>query len=73
LYFQRFALHIEEVLVVGLWAKGFEQLSILATFVLTPLSFLGGMFNSINMLPEALQVATRFNPIYYFNDACGIV
>jgi ABC-2 type transport system permease protein len=55
-------------LLVGLWSDGFEQLSILATFIITPLSFLGGMFNSLDMLPPVLQTMTRFNPFFYFND-----
>lgn len=53
-------------LLVGLWAKNFEQLSILNTFVITPLTFLGGMFNSVNMLPENMQAIVRANPFFYF-------
>ena len=56
-------------LIVGLWAKGFEQLNILSTFVIMPLSFLGGMFYSINMLPEKLQFIAHFNPFFYFIDS----
>jgi len=55
-------------LLVGLWAEGFEQLSILATFVITPLSFLGGMFNSLDMLPPLLRTITLWNPFFYFID-----
>jgi ABC-2 type transport system permease protein len=55
-------------LIVGLWAKGFEQLSVLTAFVITPLSFLGGMFNSVSMLSPALQAVVHWNPIFYFND-----
>lgn len=55
-------------LLVGLWADGFEQLSILNTFIITPLTFLGGVFNSISMLPEKAQVLVRFNPFFYFVD-----
>jgi len=55
-------------LIVGLWANGFEQLASLSTFVITPLSFFGGMFNSLDMLPEALRTATLFNPFFYFID-----
>jgi len=55
-------------ILVGLWARHFEQLAILATFVITPLSFLGGMFNSIHMLPAPLQKVTILNPFFYFID-----
>lgn len=55
-------------LLVGLWADGFEQLASLTTFVITPLSFLGGMFNSLDMLPPVLQRITLWNPFFYFND-----
>jgi ABC-2 type transport system permease protein len=55
-------------LLVGLWADGFEQLAILSTFIIMPLSFLGGMFNTLDMLPPALQTAVLFNPFFYFND-----
>lgn len=55
-------------LLVGLWANGFEQLAALTTFVLTPLSFLGGMFNTLDMLPHTLRTIVRFNPFFYFND-----
>jgi len=53
-------------LLVGLWAKSFEQLSILNTFIITPFTFLGGMFNSIAMLPEQMQTIVRLNPFFYF-------
>lgn len=53
-------------LLVALWAKNFEQLSLLNTFVITPFTFLGGMFNSITMLPEAVQTVVRWNPFFYF-------
>lgn len=55
-------------LLVGLWAESFEQLSILNTFIITPLTFLGGIFNSIHMLPESLQGVMLFNPFFYFVD-----
>ncbi len=55
-------------LIVALWADNFEQLSILNTFVITPLTFLGGIFNSITMLPEKAQIFVRFNPFFYFVD-----
>jgi len=55
-------------LLIGLWAQGFEQLNIFNTFIIMPLSFLGGMFNSITMLPPWLQAFTKFNPFFYFID-----
>ncbi|OGZ45020.1 MAG: hypothetical protein A3J54_03180 [Candidatus Ryanbacteria bacterium RIFCSPHIGHO2_02_FULL_45_13b] len=55
-------------LLIGLWAQSFEQLNILNTFVIMPLSFLGGMFNSITMLPMWLQKFVLFNPFFYFID-----
>ncbi len=55
-------------LLVGLWSNNFEQLSLLNTFVIMPLSFVGGMFNSVKMLPSYLQLVARFNPFLYFND-----
>lgn len=55
-------------ILVALWAKNFEQLSVLSTFVITPLSFLGGVFNSIHMMPESLQWFVRINPFFYFVD-----
>lgn len=55
-------------LIIGLWAEQFEHLSILNTFVITPLIYVGGVFNSIDMLPPALQTAVKFNPFFYFVD-----
>ncbi len=55
-------------ILVGLWSNNFEQLSLLNTFILMPLSFLGGMFNSVKMLPAYLQPYAYFNPLLYFND-----
>lgn len=55
-------------MIVGLWANGFEQLNMVPTFIIMPLSFLGGMFYSIDMLPPALQIVSHFNPFFYFVD-----
>ncbi len=55
-------------LLVGLWANGFEQLASLSTFVIMPFSFLGGMFNTLDMLPPVLRTLTLWNPFFYFND-----
>lgn len=54
--------------LVGLWAQSFEQLSVLNTFVIMPLTFLGGVFYSINMLPDRMQTLALFNPFFYFID-----
>lgn len=54
--------------LVGLWANSFEQLSALNTFVIMPLSFVGGVFNSIDMLPERFQAIAQWNPFFYFVD-----
>ncbi len=55
-------------LLIGLWSDSFEQLSILNTFIITPLTYLGGMFNSVDMLPTAAQQIVRWNPFFYFVD-----
>jgi len=51
--------------VIGIWAKSFEQLQFIPMLVVTPLSFLGGAFYSIDMLPPAWRTATLFNPVVY--------
>ncbi len=51
--------------ILGLWADGFERLQIVPLMVVTPLTFLGGTFYSIDMLPEPWRTATLFNPIVY--------
>jgi ABC-2 type transport system permease protein len=55
-------------MLVALWAQGFEQLSALNTFVITPFTYLGGIFYSITMLPQAAVTITRANPFFYFVD-----
>ena len=55
-------------IIVALWAEGFEQLQVLNTFVITPLTYLGGIFYSITMLPDLAADITRFNPFFYFAD-----
>jgi len=52
-------------LVVAIWSDKFEQLNIVPTFVLTPLTFLGGVFYSASMLPRPWDLVTRANPIFY--------
>ena len=52
-------------LVLGQMAESWDQLATMQNFFLTPLSFLGGIFYSIRMLPDWGQVASQYNPIYY--------
>ena len=51
--------------IIGIWADGFEKLQIVPMLVVTPLTFLGGSFYSINMLPPIWQKITLFNPVVY--------
>jgi ABC-2 type transport system permease protein len=51
--------------VLGIWADGFERLQIVPLMVITPLTFLGGTFYSINMLPPFWQTVSLFNPVVY--------
>jgi ABC-2 type transport system permease protein len=51
--------------IIGVWAKGFEQLQFIPMLVITPLTFLGGAFYSIDMLPPAWRTISLFNPIVY--------
>lgn len=56
-------------LINGFYAKGFDGISIVPTFVLTPLTYLGGVFYSIELLPEPWQTLSLFNPILYMVNA----
>ncbi len=51
--------------IIGLWADGFEKLQIIPLMIITPLTFLGGSFYSIDMLPPFWQKVTLFNPVVY--------
>ncbi len=51
--------------IIGIWADGFEKLQIVPLLVVTPLTFLGGSFYSIKMLPPFWQTVTLFNPVVY--------
>ena len=51
--------------IIGIWADGFEKLQIIPLLIITPLTFLGGSFYSINMLPPFWQTVTLFNPVVY--------
>jgi ABC-2 type transport system permease protein len=51
--------------IIGLWADSWEKLQVIPLLVITPLTFLGGSFYSINMLPPVWQTVTLFNPVVY--------
>jgi ABC-2 type transport system permease protein len=51
--------------IIGIWAEGFEKLQLVPLLIITPLTFLGGSFYSIHMLPPAWQTITLFNPVVY--------
>src|SRR6185312_5985516 len=51
--------------IIGIWADGFEKLQIVPLLIITPLTFLGGSFYSIHMLPPLWQKVTLFNPVVY--------
>ena len=51
--------------IIGIWADGWEKLQIVPTLIITPLTFLGGSFYSISMLPPIWQKITLFNPVVY--------
>ena len=52
-------------ILIGLWSKEYEQLNIFINFVVTPLTFLGGVFYTLDMVPEWMALITRLNPIFY--------
>ena len=51
--------------IIGVWADGFERLQIIPLLIVTPLTFLGGSFYSIDMLPPAWRTVTLLNPVVY--------
>jgi ABC-2 type transport system permease protein len=51
--------------IIGIWAKSFEQLAIVPALIVTPLTFLGGAFYSIDMLPPLWRTVSLFNPVVY--------
>ncbi|MDB5751485.1 MAG: yadH [Ramlibacter sp.] len=51
--------------IIGIWADGFEKLQFIPTLIITPLTFLGGSFYSIDMLPPIWQKISLFNPVVY--------
>ncbi len=51
--------------IIGIWADGFEKLQLVPLLIITPLTFLGGTFFSVSMLPPLWQTITLFNPVVY--------
>jgi ABC-2 type transport system permease protein len=51
--------------IIGVWAEGWERLQIVPTLIITPLTFLGGSFYSVAMLPPLWRHVTLFNPVVY--------
>src|ERR1700692_2678263 len=51
--------------IIGIWARSFEQLQFIPMLIITPLTFLGGAFYSIDMLPPAWRTFSLFNPVVY--------
>ena len=51
--------------IIGIWADGFEKLQFIPTLIITPLTFLGGSFYSVDMLPPVWRTITLFNPVLY--------
>ncbi len=51
--------------IIGIWADGFEQLQLIPLLIITPLTFLGGSFYAIDMLPPLWQTVSLFNPVVY--------
>jgi ABC-2 type transport system permease protein len=51
--------------IIGIWAKNFEQLQFIPMLIITPLTFLGGAFYSIDMLPPGWRTVALFNPVVY--------
>lgn len=51
--------------IIGIWADGFEKLQMIPMLIITPLTFLGGSFYSVNMLPQTWQTLALFNPVVY--------
>ena len=51
--------------IIGIWGKNFEQIQFIPMLIVTPLTFLGGAFYSVNMLPDPWRTITLFNPVVY--------
>jgi ABC-2 type transport system permease protein len=59
--------------ILGVWADGWEKLTIVPILVIMPLTFLGGTFYSISMLPPAWQTISLFNPVVYLISSLGVL
>lgn len=55
--------------IIGIWAQGWEQIQLIPALIMTPLTFLGGAFYSIDMLPPAWRTFSLFNPVVYLISA----
>jgi ABC-2 type transport system permease protein len=53
----------------AIFAKSFDDVTIVPTFILMPMIYLGGMFYSVDILPQFWQDVSKFNPIYYMVDS----
>jgi ABC-2 type transport system permease protein len=53
---------------IGLWAKSWDHMGSITNFIITPLTFLGGVFYSASILPEPWRTLTYLNPLYYMVD-----
>jgi ABC-2 type transport system permease protein len=51
--------------IIGIWADGFEKLQLIPLLIITPLTFLGGTFYSVHMLPPFWKAVTLLNPVVY--------
>ena len=51
--------------IIGIWGRNFEQIQFIPMLIVTPLTFLGGAFYSVNMLAEPWRTVTLFNPVVY--------
>ena len=56
--------------ITGLWAEKFDHTATITNFIITPLSFLSGVFYSIERLPEFFQLISKINPFFYIIDIC---
>ncbi|MBF0380065.1 MAG: ABC transporter permease [Magnetococcales bacterium] len=54
--------------ISGMWARSFDNISVISNFILTPMVYFGGVFFSISMLPDGWRTAALFNPIFYVVD-----
>jgi len=55
-------------LLAGLWADKFDQMAVFQNFIVMPMTFLAGVFYSVNSLPGVWRTISRFNPFYYMID-----